>query len=154
MANINIQSNAISLMRRKRAIITIVLVVAASIFLYLAIHHWHGRQISQETRSASFDNQMLAEHNYKDYQQQLTFYANGYIGLQQYDKAKEVLEQITTNVPADKITSMTYRSYWSLYKHTGDVQNRKKYALLTAQKLKAEGQDAAAAQFESDAKGG
>jgi hypothetical protein len=72
---------------------------------------------------------------------------------QNYKGAKSILDEIVSKVPSNQIASETYRSYWYMYQQNGDSANRKKYALLTAEKLKKEGQPQAAAVFEQDANG-
>lgn len=107
---------------------------------------------SIEVRSAPYTQKDLDKKDYVSYQTRLSTSANDYIASGHFSDAERVLSEIVNNVPTDKINSQTYRAYWYFYQQKGDVQNRKKYALLTAEKLKAEGQYAAAADFEKDGK--
>jgi hypothetical protein len=135
-------------------LIALALLITFGVYFF---YHRHQQQThlyrAPEQNTSKFADQDLKNHDYQSYQMRLTSYANDYIQLQKYDDAKRVLNEIVANVPQDKIISQTYRAYWSLYEHTGDTQNRKKYAKLTADKLRLEGQDKAAAAFDVDAGG-
>lgn len=139
-----------------RQVLIFLLAVLVTAGIYFWYHH-HQQQThlyrAPENNTAKFADQDLQDHNYKAYQLRLTGFAYDYIGTKKYDDARRVLSEIQTNVPSDKITSQTYRAYWYLYQQTGDTQNRKKYAELTAKKLIQEGQTKAAAAFEADANG-
>jgi hypothetical protein len=133
-------------------LLIVILVVAGASFFNRKLQQKNSYKVPEQN-TQQFADHDLANHDYQSYQIRLTGYANDYIAMGKYGDAERVLNEIMTNVPKDKIISQTYRSYWYLYQKTGDTQNRKKYALLTAQKLRAEGQDKAAEQFEADAKG-
>lgn len=154
MANINTHHRGLQLFNRRNFLILgIIILVLLAGFVFHDKQTHHSGLRGEEERAQQFSNQSLKQHDYTEYQLQRTIYANSYIDKQQYDEAERVLNEIIKDVPSDKISSATYNSYWSLYRHKGDVQNRKKYAVLTAQKLKAEGQPEAAAGFEKDAEG-
>jgi hypothetical protein len=155
MANIkNIRFVSLGPNRRRfliSAAIILIIVIVAGILLYQK-NHKHPR-LAAETRTASLSQQYLFAKNYNSYQLQLSSSADDYTSLKRYSDAERVLNEIIANVPSDKVTADTYRSFWYLYQQNGDAANRKKYAKLAADKLKAEGQTQAAAAFEADANG-
>ena len=133
------------------------LIVLLIIFGFLLFHHANKtKEIRSKVESSfkQYTEQYLNSHDYKSYQLQLTEYADSYTTQKEYGAAESALNEIIANVPSDKTISDTYRSFWFLYQQKGDTKNRKKYALLTAEKLKQEGQPQAAAGFEKDANGG
>jgi hypothetical protein len=101
--------------------------------------------------NAALAQQELGSKNYKDYQLRLTADAEDAMNRGDLHEGKTILDGIRDTVPTEKITSDTYRDFWDYYQRKGNAGNRKKYALLTAKKLRAEGQPAAAAAFEQDA---
>lgn len=147
-----------TMVRRNLIYFTFIFAILACLFIYQHYHNKarqllpkHGQVLPVEQSDVSETRQLLASHDYYNYQVSVTGYVDDYIMLKEYPQAEDDLNQIISNVPPDKITSDTYHSYWYLYLQKGDVANRKKYALLTAQKLKQEGNAKAAAEYEQDA---
>ncbi len=132
----------------------VVLLIIAGFLLFHHINKTKDIRATVEGRGKPYTQQYLISHDYASYQLQLSEYADSYTDQKEYSAAESALKEIIANVPSDKITSVTYRSYWYLYQQKGDTNNRKKYARLAAEKLKQEGQPQAAAGFEKDAKGG
>jgi len=139
--------------KRVLIFLLIIILIAVGAFVFHRKQQQKNSYKVPEQNTTQFADKDLAAHDYQSYQVRLTGYSNDYIAMSKYGDAERVLNEIMTNVPKDKIISQTYRSYWYLYQKTGDVQNRKKYAQLTADKLKQEGQSKAAEAFEADAQG-
>jgi len=155
---VNIKTLRLGTLNNKRKLLNLIaaaiLVLAVFLVVYNKVNHKSDpMKAAGENRSAAADNNLLQNHDYTGYQSELTLYADVYTGDHRYSDAERVLNTIVQNVPKDQINSSTYRSFWYLYQQKGDAQNRKKYALLTAEKLKQEGQPQAAAAFEKDAAG-
>jgi fatty-acid desaturase len=131
--------------------IVVFLLIIGGFLFYQRSHKKH--HIAAETRTAPLTKQYLSTKDYNSYQLQLSSAADDYTSMKRYNDAQRVLNEIIANVPSDKIMSDSYRSFWYLYQQNGDTVNRKKYAKLTADKLKQEGQIKAAAAFEADANG-
>jgi len=156
MANIkNIFPGGFNFKKHKLYWIIGVLIVAAIAAIFIHKNNQNNQTIFTEgdRKSAQIDQQTLANHDYKQYQLQLTSKADGFTGVGKFNQAEIELNEIMANVPKDQIISDTYRSFWYLYQQKGDTQNRKKYALLTAEKLNQEGNTKEAAAFEKDANG-
>lgn len=151
----NIKNFSPGTLNRRRAL-KLLLYLAITVLIVGGFWIWRNHkkpgQFEME-RAAPLTQQFLFNHDYKSYQLQLSTYANDNISNKDYKGAKNILDEIIANVPSNQVTSDTYRTFWYLYQQTGDTANRKKYALLTAQKLKEEGQTQAAAAFEADANG-
>jgi hypothetical protein len=152
MLNIKNFGNGLNRRRVLNSLVyTLVFLLIVGGFWFWKNHH-KSSQFEVE-RAAPLTSQFLKDHDYKSYQLQLATYANDDIMRQNYKGAKSILDEIVSKVPSNQIASETYRSYWYMYQQNGDSANRKKYALLTAEKLKKEGQPQAAAVFEQDANG-
>lgn len=145
---------ALKLSGRKVLIFGVIILLIIIGFLFF--HNHNKQQITKDSGEALNSpglQRILNGQDYTQYQTLQDSFASYYIMDKQYSNAETVLNMVLANVPKDKIISKTYRTYWYLYQQNGDAQNRKKYALLTAEKLRQEGDPTTAAIFEKDANG-
>src|SRR5689334_2236041 len=103
----------------KNFVLIIMILVAVGTGAVLGLVKIHNQQhdkkkLVSEARTQKSNDSLLREHNYTQYQIELTDYANSYTDKGEYAETERVLKQIINNVPRNKITSNTYRSYWYL----------------------------------------
>ena len=155
MPNIkNARFGALRLTGRKLIIYgALILLIIIGVLLYHNHNKQHIASGSPEAINSRGLQQLLNGKDFTSYQEEQDSFANNYIAAKQYSNAETILNMIVSNVPKDKIISKTYRTFWYLYQQNGDTKNRKKYALLTAEKLRQEGDPTTAALFEKDANG-
>jgi len=105
-----------------------------------------------EQRAEPAMQAMLDDKDYETYQlSQLTF-ADAALDAKDYSKAQQNLDNITDNVPADKLLQSTYKSLGTLYKATGNKELYKKYTELLIAKLNEQGDKEQVAYYQKELK--
>jgi len=105
-----------------------------------------------EDNSQGVVQQALADKDYDKYQIFMTNYADGYIAAKKYKEADEVLNEVKTEVPSDKLSVKTYQSLYDLARANGSEAEYKVATDNLATALRKANDEKSAKYFEDEYK--